>query len=99
MFPMLTLMETRLSPAEELPALYRAILDAVAELERRGERREAGAVRVEATKAYAIWDEEGRRRLIQLRRRLDRALEPPERRILPGRRAASEPATEPFPSG
>ena len=39
------------SPAEELPALYRAILDRVAELEAGGERAKAGRVRREATAA------------------------------------------------
>ena len=37
------------SPAEELPTLYRAILDRVALLEAAGERGEAGRVRLQAT--------------------------------------------------
>ena len=35
------------SPAEELPALYRAILDRVAELEAGGDRAEAARVRAD----------------------------------------------------
>lgn len=57
------------SPAEELPALYRAILDRVAELEAGGERATAGRVRREATAAYSrAWDERARRRLLSLLR-------------------------------
>lgn len=65
-------MESQRSPAEELPALYRAILDRVADLERAGERREAVAVRGEAVRAYAVWDDGGRRKLLALLRRIDR---------------------------
>jgi len=62
--------------AEQLPMLYRSILDGVARLERAGERREAGRIRVEATTAYSrAWDERSRRRLEALLQRLDRALE------------------------
>jgi hypothetical protein len=58
------------APAEELPALYRAILDRVAELEASGDRREAARVRSSATKAYSrAWDEKARRELISLLRR------------------------------
>lgn len=67
-------MET-VSPAEELPALYRAVLDGVAELERRGERREANRVRAEAVRAYSrSWDAAGRRRLELILRRAERSL-------------------------
>ena len=46
------------SPAEELPALYRAILDRVAELERDGARAEAARVRAAATRIYSrAWDD------------------------------------------
>ncbi len=66
-------METHPSPAEELPALYRAILDGVAELERRGLRREAALARTAATAAYSrSWDDRGRRRLLAISRRIDR---------------------------
>lgn len=62
--------------AEQLPTLYRSILDGVARLERAGERREAGRIRVEATAAYSrAWDARSRRRLEGLLQRLERALE------------------------
>ena len=52
------------SPAEELPALYRAILDRVAELEPDGDRAEAARVRAAATRIYSrAWDERARRGL------------------------------------
>jgi len=61
------------SPAEELPALYRAILDRVAGLERAGERAEAARVRTAATQAYSrAWDEHARAQLQDLLRRADR---------------------------
>jgi hypothetical protein len=61
------------SPAEELPALYRAILDRVAALEVAGERAQAARLRTEATDAYSrAWDERARRRLEALLRRSDR---------------------------
>jgi hypothetical protein len=57
------------SPSEELPALYRAILDRVADLEASGERLEAARLRTEATAAYSrAWDERARRRLESLLR-------------------------------
>jgi hypothetical protein len=57
------------SPAEELPALYRAILDQVAEMEASGERGPAAALRAAATSAYSrAWDERARRRLEALLR-------------------------------
>jgi hypothetical protein len=65
-------METN-SPAEELPALYRAILDRVAEMEAAGERAAAARLRSDATDAYSrAWDERARRRLETLLRRSDR---------------------------
>jgi hypothetical protein len=68
-------METN-SPAEDLPALYRAILDRVAELELAGERARAARLRTDATDAYSrAWDERARRRLETLLRRSDRDAE------------------------
>jgi hypothetical protein len=65
-------METN-SPAEDLPALYRAILDRVAELEVAGERARAARLRTDATDAYSrAWDARARRRLEALLRRSDR---------------------------
>lgn len=63
------------TPAEELPGLYRAILERVAELESLGERSEAARIRMDATAAYSrAWDEAGRIRLGALLLRADRAI-------------------------
>jgi hypothetical protein len=64
-----------LSPAEQLPALYRAVLDRVAELEHRGERLEASRFRTEAIRAYSrSWDVRGRRRLEAILKRAEHTL-------------------------
>lgn len=61
--------------ADELPGLYRAILDRVAMIELVGARPEAARIRMAATKAYsARWDEACRNRLLALLARADRAL-------------------------
>jgi hypothetical protein len=84
-------METHLSPtlgtvatdpahtlAEELPGLYRTILDRVAQLEHIGERTEAGRIRMSATATYSgAWDEGGRTRLLSLIARADRIIAGP----------------------
>ena len=63
------------TPAEELPGLYRTILERVAELELLGDRSEAARVRMSATEAYSgSWDEGGRVRLVALINRADRAI-------------------------
>jgi hypothetical protein len=63
------------SPAEELPGLYRAILDRVAILESGGERDEAARIRRLATEAYSgAWDANGRRSLASLVNRADRVI-------------------------
>ncbi len=68
------------STAEELPALYRAVLDGVAELERLGDRREAGRVRSAAVAAYSrSWDAAGRKRLEGILRRTQRSIESSQR--------------------
>jgi hypothetical protein len=80
-----------MSPAEELPRLYRAILDRVAELEGRGERAEADRIRRSATEHYSgAWDAAGRRGLVALLARADRTLagEAPPRPWGPRRRSA-----------
>ena len=61
--------------AENLPELYRAILDRVAELERIGARREAGRIREAATRAYSdAWDAAAERHLQSLLARAQRGL-------------------------
>ena len=63
------------SPAEELPGLYRAILERVATLEAAGDRDEAARIRRLATDSYSgAWDAAGRRTLVALLGRADRAI-------------------------
>jgi hypothetical protein len=88
------------APAEELPGLYRAILDRVAELEAAGERAEAGRVRRAATAAYSrAWDERARRELEALQRQAARPTAA-ERLLGRGNRrsAPSVAATSPRPA-
>lgn len=50
--------------AEILPGLYRAVLDAVADLELRGYRPDAARLRVDATRAYSgAWNPAAAHRL------------------------------------
>jgi len=73
------------SPNDEFPALYRAVLDGVAEMERRGERSEAATIRRQAIAAYsAAWTERHRGVLFELGARTRRELErgPTDRRRL-----------------
>ena len=61
------------SVAEILPGLYRAVLDAVSDLEARGLRREAARIRSEATDTYSrAWNHGAARRLQILRDRAAR---------------------------
>ena len=63
------------TPAEDLPGLYRTILERIAELEQMGARVEAGRIRMSATTVYSgAWDEAGRGRLIALISRAERAI-------------------------
>jgi hypothetical protein len=58
------------SAAEELPALYRAVLDRVGQIAASGQRDTANRVRAEATKIYSrAWDDRARRSLEGLLRR------------------------------
>jgi hypothetical protein len=58
------------NPAEDLPTLYRAVLDRVGELEASGDRVMARTVRAQAIRIYSrAWDERSRRRLQNLLRR------------------------------
>lgn len=61
--------------AEVLPGLYRAVLDAVADLELRGLRGDAASIRADATRAYSsAWNQAAARRLRILRARAARAV-------------------------
>jgi hypothetical protein len=58
------------SAAEDLPALYRAVLDRVGQLEAAGQRGVANRIRADAIKIYSrAWDERARRELTSLLRR------------------------------
>ena len=58
------------SAAEDLPGLYRAVLDRVGQLEAAGQRDLANAVRADAIRIYSrSWDERARRQLEALLRR------------------------------
>jgi hypothetical protein len=75
--PQPTAAEAGTSVAEDLPALYRALLERVARLERAGARAEAARIRHEATQAYSsAWDEAARRMLVTLILRADRVTAP-----------------------
>ena len=66
----------QLPVSERLPRLYRAVLDAVAELEAQGRRRDAAAIRADATTAYSrAWNSVAERRLASLRARATRIVE------------------------
>ena len=66
--------------AEDLPEIYRAILNRVADLEHIGARRDAGRIRADATRAYSdAWDESARRQLLGLLARAQRGLSAGER--------------------
>ncbi len=72
------------SPSQDLPALYRLVLDGVAALEGRGERATAAAIRREAIAAYsAAWDDRHRAVLSSLVARVRRELERASDRVGP----------------
>jgi hypothetical protein len=63
------------SVAEVLPGLYRAVLDAVADLERQGRRRDAAAIRADASRAYSgAWNAAAAHRLRVLTARAARII-------------------------
>ena len=75
-----TVSEPSASVAEDLPELYREILDRVADLERIGARAEAARIRADATRAYSnSWDEGARKVLMSLLARADRTVAPATR--------------------
>jgi hypothetical protein len=52
------------SAAEELPALYRAVLDRIAQIDVAGQRSVGYRIRAEATRIYSrAWDDRARRGL------------------------------------
>ena len=66
----------QLPVSERLPRLYRSVLDAIAELEAYGRRRDAAAIRAEATAAYSkAWNVAAERRLTALQTRAARIVE------------------------
>lgn len=65
---------------ERLPALYREILVAVSELERRDRRAEALRARRRAAREYTTWDERAERRLLALLEDVRRRLRAPSDR-------------------
>jgi hypothetical protein len=66
----------QLPVSERLPRLYRTVLDAVADLEAHGRRRDAAAIRAEATAAYSTaWNAAAERRLSSLEARAARIIE------------------------
>ena len=70
-----TSLEPATNLAEDLPEIYRAILDRVAGLERIGARPEAAAIRAAATRAYSdAWDDRARRQLVGLLARAQRTM-------------------------
>jgi hypothetical protein len=93
-------MESHTSLAEDFPALYRAILDGVAQLEQAGHRREAGLARTEATNVYSSsWDEAGLRRLVHIRHRIERLLAGQDRPRREGSRGWRVGRRVPTPQG
>lgn len=68
------------SPAEELPALYRALLDRVAQIEAEGRRAAAYRLRSDAARIYSkSWDDRARRGLQDLlNRTIDTRVAQPE---------------------
>ena len=78
------------SAAEELPALYRALLDRIAQIDAAGHRAIGYRIRVQATQIYSrAWDDRARRGLEELlwqtaeKPAVRRAVRAPARRTAP----------------
>lgn len=57
------------SAAEELPALYRELLDTIARIDASGQRAVGYRLRTQATRIYSrAWDDRARRGLLELLR-------------------------------
>lgn len=70
------------NPAEELPLVYREVLDAVTRLEAAGDRAVAFDLRVRAQRTYAArWDEGGLRALQRIVREAEARLRPGHRTV------------------
>lgn len=78
------------SVAEELPALYRALLDRIAQIDAAGHRDEGYRIRNQATQIYSrAWDDKARRGLEDLLRHT--AEKPAVRRPIRGAARRSVP--------
>jgi hypothetical protein len=78
------------SAAEELPSLYRALLDRIAQIDAAGHRAVGYRIRVQATQIYSrAWDDRARRGLENLLRQsaekpaVQRGVRAPARRSAP----------------
>jgi hypothetical protein len=81
--------------SEILPGLYRAVLDAVANLEALKRRRDAAEIRAEATRVYSrAWTPDAAKRLVALRVRAGRITEVPGRRRYEGPNDAAVRASD-----
>ena len=79
-------------PAEDMPELYRAVLDTVWRLERAGERAVALDIRRRAVHTYSTcWDDRGRRALANINRDAKRRLAQRAPAQVPALEASTEP--------